>query len=79
MRPCVSCDSYIICGFYCKLYTQCVLCDWFMVLISCCAKIISKTKTVLRKMENQIVILKEFMASCNNALMNLNKYYIMCC
>ena len=31
-------------------------------LISCCGKIIFKIKTVLGKIKNQIVILKQFMA-----------------
>ena len=50
IRPCVSCDPCVICGFFLQV-TQNALYA-IGCLISC---------WILRKMENQIVILKEFM------------------
>ena len=50
MRPCVSCDSCILCEFYDKLHTTNFM-QLAFVLISYCGKIICKRKTILRIMK----------------------------
>ena len=80
MRPCLSSDSHILCGcFLFFFFASYTLCDWGFVLISCCGKIICKTKTVLGKIENQIVILKEIMEFGITCSLSSFVYDILCC
>ena len=67
MRPFSTCDSPVICVFYCKLHTM-------RYMISCCGKIICKQNS-FGKLKKQNVILRIY--GISYIIMNLHIRYFV--